>query len=133
MTAPSSKSIFLSQGDKSWRLAIAAGWPIGLAVATVVAENKLSACAFSYWTGHPCPFCGGTRAYLALASLDLAAAWQYSASAVLTISFAAAHTAFLLTELFFAVRLGWDTLWQTGWALISFVIAGYWAISLIAG
>lgn len=133
MTAPFSESILLSQGEKSWRLAIAAGWPIGLAFATVVARNKLPACGFFYWTGNPCPFCGGTRAYLALASLDLAAAWQYSATAVLAICLAAAHTAFLLAEVCLGARLGLDTLWRTGWALISFFIAAYWAVRLFAG
>jgi hypothetical protein len=128
--APFSESASLSQSDKSWRLAIAAGWPVGLVVAAAIAGYKLPACGFAYLTGHSCPFCGGTRAYLALASLDPLAAWRHSASAVVAIGFGAAHTAFLLAEVFFGVRLGWSFLWVTGWPLIGFVVAANWAIRL---
>jgi hypothetical protein len=58
----------------------------GLVAAALVALSPLAsrlaaglpACPLKTWTGWPCPGCGTTRAALALADLDLAAAFAVS-------------------------------------------------------
>lgn len=42
-----------------------------------VAHVSLPACPFYALTGHPCPFCGGTRSYAAMWRGDIAAAFRY--------------------------------------------------------
>jgi len=41
------------------------------------AHVTLPACPFYAITGHPCPFCGGTRSYAAMWRGDLGAAFRY--------------------------------------------------------
>ena len=41
------------------------------------AHLTLPACPFYALTGHPCPFCGGTRSYAAMWRGDLGAAFRY--------------------------------------------------------
>jgi len=51
-------------------LALATGWVL------LVSGIHLPACNFRRMTGYPCPGCGGTRAWLMLARLQLVAALQ---------------------------------------------------------
>jgi uncharacterized protein DUF2752 len=41
------------------------------------AHTTLPACPFYVLTGHPCPFCGGTRAYAAMWRGDVGAAFRF--------------------------------------------------------
>jgi len=45
--------------------------------------EELGLCPFGAITGRPCPFCGGTRAVLSVASLDFHSAMNYNAFVVL--------------------------------------------------
>lgn len=46
-------------------------------VALQGAHLTLPACPFYMLTGHPCPFCGGTRSYAAMWRGDVAGAFRY--------------------------------------------------------
>ncbi|TAN37395.1 MAG: DUF2752 domain-containing protein [Verrucomicrobia bacterium] len=79
MTWPCASS---SAADKSsrqlpWLLA-GVGGLILLASATLPLSliSRIHLCAFRNLTGYPCPFCGLTRAFLAMAHGDVTGAWH---------------------------------------------------------
>lgn len=131
--APSSNFAPLNRRDRIWRFALTAGWPIGLAFASIVIANEIPLCGFATLSGLPCPFCGGSRACLALATLDVPKAWHHSPGIVFAVAFAASHTAFLLIEAVVGLGLGWQRPWIVGWQAIGCVIAVAWIARLVGG
>jgi hypothetical protein len=59
-------------------LSVAAGGGVCAAMALAAPELRVPRCPFKILTGLPCPTCGATRACLALARGDLAAAWVFN-------------------------------------------------------
>lgn len=133
MTGPSSNCAALDQRERGWRFVLALAWPIGLALAIIIVANEIPLCGFATLTGHPCPFCGGTRACAALAVLDISKAWLHSPGIVIAVVFAATHTGFLLMEAVVGRRLGWHCPWLVGWKTIGCIIAVAWCARLTGG
>ena len=71
-------AISRAQAGERWRdlglFAVLAGWLLYTRVYWVLQAAHLSAppCPFFYLTGHPCPFCGGTRSFAYMWRGDLA-------------------------------------------------------------
>jgi hypothetical protein len=94
----------------------------------------LPTCPFYALTGHPCPFCGGTRAYAAMWRGDIVGALRYHplGPALFVATFAAAAYALwtLLTGRHLQVRLppaAWHALVITGLT----ALAVSWALKLL--
>ena len=62
-----------------WRLAAGAALVALLACWTPPAEPRFSLCGFRWLTGHPCPLCGMSRAFFALAKGHLLEALRFNA------------------------------------------------------
>ncbi len=131
--APSSNFTRLDRRERIWRSALAAAWPIGLAFAFIIVASEIPLCGFATLTSLPCPFCGGTRAFTALAVLDVPKAWDHSPGIVIAVAFAATHTLFLLLEAVVGCRLGRHRPWLVGWEAIGCVIAVAWGARLACG
>ena len=79
MLAASRPLISVERRDGAGTGAILAGW-LGYTAAYPTLHQvhaTLPACPFYALTGHPCPFCGGTRSYAAMWHGDVAAAARY--------------------------------------------------------
>lgn len=131
--APFSDMPRLDRMERAWRIALAAAWPVGMACALFVVNRNIPCCGFSALSGMPCPFCGGTRACAALATLDVASAWHHAPGAVIALGLAAGHTAFLVVEAIVGHALGWRRLWIIGWQAVGCVVAAAWGIRLAIG
>lgn len=96
-----------------------------------IVHLTLPGCPFYALTGHPCPFCGGTRAYAAMWRGDVAAAARYYplGPALFVLTFAAlAYTLWALaTGRGILLSPG---LWRTGVWLGSAALAVSWSLKL---
>ena len=123
-----------------WPIAAAvAAWLVAvLGVATVnrVAERSATMCTFRNLTGCPCPFCGGTRAALALGRGDWRRALALNPLAVATLAGCAGWAA-----LRFGLRrrVQWRrprvgrAMMVVGWMLAIAALCANWVYVWIAG
>jgi hypothetical protein len=95
------------------------------------AHATLPPCPFLYLTGHPCPFCGGTRSFAYLWRGDWRDAILYYPLGPLmfvgTLCAVPALAVGLLTRRDIAIP-GW--LWKTGLALLLGALAVSWTLKL---
>ena len=99
------------------RAAAAMALFLALSCLTVPAEPVLRLCGFHWLTGHPCPFCGLTRALFALAKGHWTAALHFNALSPLGFA--------MVFAVFWPGR--WrDWLWAGGAA--AFAVYGVWRL-----
>ena len=128
----------LSQRGKIWPqvwlpLLLASYGAIYLAVIYFLMQSgrPFIFCLLKILTGLPCPFCGGTRAALALLQGHLTAAFALNPGAVLLILFAL--PSYLVYDKLLRPR-GWEKkLSRIFWALALLALAANWTYLIIAG
>ena len=122
----------LSRTDRHWRAALALCLPISLVSAPLLlAIGGASFCVFNHLTGQPCPLCGGTHAFAALAQGDAMAAWQANPGLLPLVAIAAVHTAQLGLEAWSGKRV---MRWRAGvgaWGAGVALLLGGWALRLL--
>lgn len=108
-------ALSLSHTSLILRLGTAAALFTLLATLTPPSDPSIRLCGFYHLTGHPCPFCGLTRAVFALAKGHFAQAEHFNALAPLG-----------FTMLFSLFLSGKATVWLWRIGLPAFAIYGVW-------
>ena len=118
--------------QRQWRAALTLCWPLALGAAPLLlAVEQVPLCAFRELSGLPCPLCGGTHAYAALAQGDLLAAWQANPGLMPLLAIASVHTVQLAYE---AWRGRPAERWRMGtgaWSAGAAILLGGWILRLL--
>lgn len=115
------------------RAILAALGVLVLAVALVMLREQgadakwMPGCTFHRLTGLHCPGCGMTRATVAAARGDLAAAFRYNPVGMVVFPLAMAGLGLEVLGWMLGKRLGWHPGPRTAWLLV-WVIAGFWVL-----
>ena len=112
-------------------LALLGAWLVYTRFFTILqgAHTTLPVCPFYALTGHPCPFCGGTRSYAAMWRGDVLSAFRYHplGPPLFVATFAAAGYAGWAAVTARKVRVGVPA---ALWLLAGAVLAASWALKL---
>ena len=109
------------------RALVAGAVVLGVLIAAVGARICLEfglawRCPLLTWAGVPCPSCGSTRAFAALAGMDLAGALRFNPLMVLGV---------LGLPIFIWVKQWPEWLQRSGWAIFGTLVGLNWAYLIV--